>query len=406
MAAAEAPPMTRLHLTVVLVSLVFLGCVNFCLLKMMYSAYGDGRAFFVNQGVNFLYVVYGAAVLYPRMWFTSNITEEMRQAPKGRFVAMGVMDAFGTFFTAMGSPYTPGSLQPLLNQLLIPFTLIASMIGLGKRYAPMELSGALLITVSACVSAMPQLLADNSEVRAYSVCLYALSSVPMACSAVYKQGNFRKAEMDVWYLTQWVSVVQFFVSFLFMPVLMLPGFGSQTGMSAAEVGTQFMDGLECYLEQNEECRLKGCFWLLTGYCAVNVSFNVLGLYLTKVGSALLNAISYALLLPITTFLFFTPLVGAVQEPVTIATLWTVVGLVGVLAGFALYQRYSRRVDKRLLASPGQPAFQERIVGMGAAHARLCQSLPTSPLCGAEGGAELSPREPMAGSWPTAQMQAV
>ena len=46
---------------------------------------------------------------------------------------------------------------------------------------------------------------------------------------------------------------------------------------------------------------------------MNVLFNTLGLYLTKVASALMNAISYAVLLPCTTLLFFTPVRGAAHR---------------------------------------------------------------------------------------------
>ena len=33
-----------------------------------------------------------------------------------------------------------------------------------------------------------------------------------------------QATLDVWYLTQWVSIYQFTVSFIYMPFLALPGF--------------------------------------------------------------------------------------------------------------------------------------------------------------------------------------
>jgi len=58
---------------------------------------------------------------------------------------MGFLDALGTFFTAMGSAYTPGPLQPLLNQTLIPFTMLASAIFIRTKYETMELVGAGLI---------------------------------------------------------------------------------------------------------------------------------------------------------------------------------------------------------------------------------------------------------------------
>ncbi|CAJ1341771.1 unnamed protein product, partial [Effrenium voratum] len=128
-----------------------------------------------------------------------------------------------------------------------------------------------------------------------------------------------------------------------------------------------------------------------GYCAVNVCFNTLGLYLTKHGSAVLNALSYSILLPFTTALFFTPLLGEYQEPLTRDAYFTFVGLIAVLVGFAIYQLYNQHVGdgvrreltpeysptpvcptshllEDFLEEPpeeaiGQPSFQERVIGL-------------------------------------------
>jgi hypothetical protein len=52
------------------------------------------------------------------------------------------------------------------------------------------------------------------------------------------------------------------------------------------------------------------FALLTGYCALNIVYNTAGLYVAKHGSAALNVLTYALLLPLTTLLFSVrPLLG-------------------------------------------------------------------------------------------------
>lgn len=366
--------------------LLSLGGLNGVLLKVLYTAYGDHRAFFVNQAVNLLYILFGGAILYPRMIFSDVVTPEMRRTPQRHFVLMGILDSLGTFLTCCGATYTPGSLQPLLNQLLIPCTMLVSVVYLKVRCRWREAAGAGLIVAGACVSVLPHLLLSapgvrhhrSAEIRWYAVLFYALSNFPMAVSSCYKESQFEEKHLDVWYLTQWVSIYQFLVSFLYMPLLILPGFGSRDGMSWSEVWASFYDGFRCYVQEVPECATFGAFWLLTGYCAVNVCFNTLGLYLTKHGSAVLNALSYSILLPFTTMLFFTPLLGRFQEPLTSTVNFTAAGLALVLGGFAIYQRYSKHVGVQpvtaelpvpLLDSPlpspkGQPSFQERIVGTG------------------------------------------
>jgi len=397
------PPITRLHLLFVMCGLVALGGCNFVLLKVLYTAYGDRRAFFVNQAINLLYIVYGGAVLYPRMFLTGHVTSEMRRFPKKPFLIMGILDSLGTFFTCLGTAYTPGSLTPLLNQLLIPFTMVVSAVYLGIWAQAKEVAGAGFIVMGACLSVVPSLLAADghersTEIRWYAVLFYALSNLPMATSACYKEATFEDNHLDVWYLTQWVSIFQFLVSFLYMPLLTLPGFGSRDGMALAEVPKAFQDGLACYLEQVPDCAESRAFLLLTGYCGVNVCFNTLGLYLTKHGSAVLNALSFSILLPFTTVLFFTPALGRYQEPLTWKSIFTLCGLLMTLVGFGIYQRYAAQVGPAelgaaleageeglpapllavpLLASPlpepaappVQPSFQERVVGLEPVHRR-------------------------------------
>lgn len=56
--------------------------------------------------------------------------------------------------------------------------------------------------------------------------------------------------------------------------------------------------------------VRHTFFLLLGYMVVNFVYNIAGLYVSKHGSAVLNSISFAALLPLTTLAFcFRPLLG-------------------------------------------------------------------------------------------------
>ena len=82
--------------------LVFLGSLNFILVKAMYNAFGSSYAFFANQGVNLLYVLYGGAILQQKMLCTNKITPEMRTFPQKTFFKLSILDAFGTFSQLWG----------------------------------------------------------------------------------------------------------------------------------------------------------------------------------------------------------------------------------------------------------------------------------------------------------------
>lgn len=194
---------------------------------------------------------------------------------------------------------------------------------LHARCEPKEVAAATLIMLGACLSVVPSLLSadggePSTEIRWYAVLLYALSNFPIATSTCYKEEALGEQQLDVWYVTQWVTTFQFLATFLFMPLQTLPGLGSRDGMPLSQVPEAFMDGLLCYAQRVPECAGKGAFLLLNGFVVANLCYTIAGLYLTTHGSAVLNALSYSLLLPFTTCVFFTPLLGPYQERLT----WT------------------------------------------------------------------------------------
>ena len=80
-----------------MVGLIALGSSNFVVLKILYSSYGERFAYFVSQGVNALYLFFGALVLVPLLLFTDEITAADRSAPGlwKKFVIMGALDCGG-----------------------------------------------------------------------------------------------------------------------------------------------------------------------------------------------------------------------------------------------------------------------------------------------------------------------
>ena len=103
-----------------------------------------------------MYVVMGGMVLYPKQIFTNEINEKtgLRFSQRKLF-SLGLLDSFGTLFTALGAVHTPNVIQPLLNQTLIPFTIIFSFIFLGARYHRYALVGATAIVIGASVTVVP-----------------------------------------------------------------------------------------------------------------------------------------------------------------------------------------------------------------------------------------------------------
>ena len=341
----------------ILLVVIVLGPLNFVLYKIMYSAYSDDEAFFVAQAVNFHYVLIGGAAL---TYVTSKglIPPKTYLVPHSKFMIMGCLDSFAGIVAGLAAKRTSGSVQQLLNQSLIPFTMLSSYAFLGTRASRCEVGGAIVILLGAFVVLLPSLMGDSRSITShpFAQMLYMSSNVPYSMSYVYKEHGFKNLAIHVVFLTQWVSIYQLLLGFLFAPLQLIPGFGGET-TTMAGIFSSFYSGFCCYTQQEESCRANNVFLLSLGYCLVNFAFNTLGLYLVKRSSATLNSVSYAVILPLTTLAFTSPLLGAFQEPFRLST---ILGLAVTLVGFGLYKSEAIAVGQRTAITRTE-GFQERAI---------------------------------------------
>jgi drug/metabolite transporter (DMT)-like permease len=330
---------------------ISVGPLNFVMYKVMYAAFGDKRAFFVSQGVNFLYVLYGGIILHI-LSSRGEIGPETRKIPHYKFVLMGFLDCMGGFLGAMGANGTSGSLQQLLNQTLIPITMLLSWIFLRRQSSWLQIFGAVLILFGAWIVLSSSLVGDDlsSNLNAIANIIYLSSNIPIAFSSIYKEYGFRNVHMHVMYMTQWVSVYQLLWGFLAGFLQQFPGMGSMQGLSVKEISTSFVSGLLCFFHIDKECADRSAFWLLTGYCVVNFVFNTVGLVLMKYDSATLSTITNALVLPLTILAFNLSIMGPYQENCSPDT-W--LGLIVVLIGFSFWKlkRIELHCGKSVEAGP-------------------------------------------------------
>lgn len=321
-----------------LLLMLVVGPTNFVLYKVLFSTYGAASAFFVMQGVNLLYIIYGAVVLWWLKLRTSEITPEMESLPSYPFCIMAALDCLGGLLAAMGAAETPGQLQTLLNQSLVPCTMVISCLLLGTRYSVRKRCGAGIILCGAVVVVLGLPVdkdpSGGKSRKALSSMIYWSSNLPMALSAVYKEERFGSDHADgsvhVMYLTQQVSIYQFIFGFAFAPVESIPGVATSRGLPLRAVLRNLVSETLHVLRQ--PASNKSILLLL--YVLANFVLNVTGLYVTKVGSASLSAIASAVLMPCSILAFSAPFLGQFREPLRPETL---LGLALVFAGFGLYE---------------------------------------------------------------------
>jgi drug/metabolite transporter (DMT)-like permease len=246
------------------------GPSNYILYKIAFTSYGASSALFAMQMVNLLFVVYGAVALYA---VRGAITDEMRASSKVPYALMALLDCLGGLCAALGAARTPGQLQTLLSQSLVPCTMVASAVFLKTRYGAKKKLGAAIILVGGAIVVAP---AFRESAETSAVLIYWSSNIPMALSAVYKEWRFADSEVHVIYLTQWVSSFQLLFGFLLFPAQCLTA-----GVPLETATRTFLDDAVLVATGADAYRTS----LLALYVLNNFILNTSGIVVLKLGGA-------------------------------------------------------------------------------------------------------------------------
>jgi len=76
------------------------------------------------------------------------------------------------------------------------------------------------------------------------VTIFAANNLPAGLSSTLKQFFFDKNRVDVFQLTCFVSWSQLALTWIFVPLLSLPGFG---GIPMSKIGFVFENGAKCFI---------------------------------------------------------------------------------------------------------------------------------------------------------------
>ena len=341
-----------------------LGAANSVTYKKLLNRFSavDGShnyEFFVSQWSTLLYMVPSIFIVIYRQRkgysFNADKSFDTKCEKNSVFFNMGFLDSACATLGALGGAQTPGQLQTMINQTIIPFTMALSYFKISNKIAVHQIAGASLILFGSVVASLPFFYDndshyDNPSAPSSSIMIFVffISVLPGAVSNVYKEEKMKGKELDVYEVTTAISVWQFALGFLFMPLLMLKAFG---GLGKSEIESQMADGFVCFLGENprpnDNC--DGAFWLFTFYVIINWAYNILLMHMTKEGSAILLTISGAIGMPLTNLAFsIKAVMGDEAEPFTIFDFG---GLVCVCIGFLTYSAFG--FGKKITPVQGQ-----------------------------------------------------
>lgn len=239
------------------------------------------------------------------------------------------------FLNRTGSRGTlvPGPMLLLLNQAVVPVTMVASIVFLRKRFRLAHYAGVMLILGGMCLSLIPQMGAMRRGATGWAVLLIALASLPSSAAFVKLELEFRGGRMEVvwgWFI---INVWQFFLGLLL--ILAMP---FDDDVSLAQVPSYMADSLRCLFAgentyANDVCSIAGTTYVM--YWVTNTTMNLIVACVLASLGATVSYIAFTAALPVSDLLFATPLL--MGSHASSFSGWSIGALVTVVLGLALYR---------------------------------------------------------------------
>jgi hypothetical protein len=224
---------------------------NSVLFKITLNSFSSSKTnygFFVSQFSTFLYSLQALFVSLILLWrerrssaagperslsCSSLLTYENQSI----YFYMGALDAASATLGAIAGAYCPGGVQTILNQLIIPLTMIAAVLVLGTNFDRHQIWGSSFILFGSIVASSNYLFGSVASVSSASapsesmslsasIVLYFFSILPCACSNIYKERIMKEMDMNEVHTSTVVSFWQLWIGFLFLPLLSLKSLGA------------------------------------------------------------------------------------------------------------------------------------------------------------------------------------
>ena len=259
---------------------------------------GTTGPYFIVLWCSFLFNCF----FWPIVFFkirNGTITPEMRNYKKHyKLVLIGVFDALNGILIVYASPLsrTPGALQAILMQTLIPFTIIISKLILKKSYTFDQLMGGGMAILGCIVSLIPKFNdPDLGDFKFYWALIFLIGNIPLVLMNIFEESIFNDIHyFDGYYMLAWESLYQITTVLLLFWTDIIPGFGFSPDIGAW--GKQLGNGFQYFfapwpgaIENCDFCFLAGAIFTVA-YC---FSY-VFGAKMMKIASANSNAVVSAL----------------------------------------------------------------------------------------------------------------
>jgi hypothetical protein len=213
---------------------------NTVLFKITLNSFSSSKTnygFFVSQFSTFLYTFQALIISLILMWRDPASMSSLTIKNQSVYLYMGSLDAASATLGAIAGAYCPGGMQTILNQLIIPLTMIGAVLVLGTRFDRHQIWGSSFILFGSIVASSNYLFNSHDSSSSTdpssspfmslsaSITLYFFSILPCAMSNIYKERVMKEMDMNEVHTSTVVSFWQLWIGFLFLPLLSLKSLG-------------------------------------------------------------------------------------------------------------------------------------------------------------------------------------
>ncbi|KAG4064016.1 hypothetical protein PC123_g1083 [Phytophthora cactorum] len=267
-------------LAVALCLLIMARCVDRVLYTRITYDYTEFLWYFTNVILPIAFLVSSAPVVAYKIYFTDDITQEMREFPHYKYMLMALFDTLYNLLGAFPTPHIGGNMANVLSQLNLPFNMLLSYMFLQTRFKRGHILGSILV-------------------------LYGASNV-------YKEIGLKDVDLDIWYANIWISFYQLIIGCATIWTVRIKAF-SDPPVPWADFPSYVWKAHECFIGNEVELNGKdlpcdsGVLAVFLVFIVFNTMYNQLMLYIFKEGSSVLFVVSSAVGLPLTDLLYMIPL---------------------------------------------------------------------------------------------------
>ena len=229
---------------------IFIASANTLLYKATLNAFSSpttNYGFFTSQFSILMYVFQALIFSIFIIVRDPNSVKELFRIPQSVYLKMGFLDSASGTLGAIAGANCPGELQTVLNQLIIPITMIGAYFFLKSRFEATQIWGSIFILCGAIVASSNYLFTSNTSssdvdgveapvipgtaagvttaMVSAAVILYFISVIPSALSNIYKEGKMKEQDMNEVHTSTIVAFWQLWFGFLFLPLMSLPALG-------------------------------------------------------------------------------------------------------------------------------------------------------------------------------------